>query len=166
LYRKTNKDSDDVFKLFIFSFTLIQNCVTIKDVDIFFYNIQNIFTNEFDNKSIAQSIQIIGTAIRNRDLIAFENYDKPENDLTCVPVSTSENTETSIRSSSPFTAYYLNLVKENLSGFHNDGSTVKNKYYNPHLFMLLINRLYMLPMWSGLMLNICIKRFPDLFKVI
>ena len=159
-------------KLFIFSFTLIQNSVSIQQVNLFIFHVQNIFLTEFRNPSVDRSIQIIGDELKKRNVssvsISSDDY---------IESSTSEtdekptfyNTEKVISNESPFRKYYERIIDENFQKLRWTESEImsceRNSFFNKRLFNIIKERLYLLPMWSGLMLNVCHEKFPSYFPV-
>ncbi|RNA20988.1 hypothetical protein BpHYR1_012960 [Brachionus plicatilis] len=82
---------------------------------------------------------------------------------------TNDSLET-IKNSSPFTSYYKNILKNYEEKLKNSEikNSGKNIFFNPKLFWLIENQLYLLPIWSGLIIENFKKSHPadlsDCFK--
>jgi hypothetical protein len=53
-------------KAIIFSFSLIQNSLTIEQIDAYLINIHNIFCNPYHDQSVVESLEEIKTEMINR----------------------------------------------------------------------------------------------------
>ena len=68
----------------------------------------------------------------------------------------------SLKKESPFTKYYNPIIlkwKRDLQGEKFDSSLPKNDFYNPSLFSLISDYLYMIPFWTKILVK---KIKPDL----
>ena len=159
-----------VTSTFIFMFTLVQNSVSIEQIDKYTKHIHNIFNNPYLDWTVYQSLHIMANAIRNRKL-SFLNSDmertpqQQDRDkyfdrfLIDSNVYISVDYEENIKQNSPFKIYYDNLInklnielseKIKINGLTN---CQKNEYYCPQLFSVLEEKLYLIPMWSAIMIK-------------
>ena len=160
--------SKQVKRTFIYSFTLVQNSDSMMQIDLHLFNIFNIFNNKYYDESVITAIKYLASELRKRNLgkidIEIERLpdekvrDSQFNDLiNSSNIFIGVNHEKSIKESSPFTEYYkkeINKYKivlvKNQSGLTNKPI---NEYYCPDLFYILEKQLYLIPVWSGLMLR-------------
>ena len=89
-------------------------------------------------------------ALRGMEL-SFDYYD---NDNLKASIDNSQrivfvdSVKENIKQKSPFATYYNNLLKT-FAEKATDVNDVPNEYYNPKLFQIISNRLYLSPMWTG-----------------
>ncbi len=69
--------------------------------------------------------------------------------------SIEENFETSLRKKSPFTQYYEGVISKIRKSHCQNTSYLytKNEFYCPKLFQLVEDQLYIVPLWSGIMIK-------------
>ena len=65
--------------------------------------------------------------------------------------------ETSLKRNSPLNIYFHNLIENHKTNikmqFDKTESLVKNFFFCPQMFNILLDYTYVLPLWSGIMLN-------------
>lgn len=66
LYR--NKENGYLINTFIFSFSLIQNAITMDEVENNFLNVVNLFNSKYKNQTVEYSLAALRTEIINREL--------------------------------------------------------------------------------------------------
>jgi hypothetical protein len=71
MIKKTKKIpnvSENIKKLYLYSFTLIQNSLTIDAVTTFTINLYNIMNNPYKDSTVEFSLNLLDTELRNRNL--------------------------------------------------------------------------------------------------
>ena len=71
MIKKTKKIpnvSENIKKLYLYSFTLIQNSLTIDAVTTFTINLYNIMNNPYKDSTVQFSLNLLDTELRNRNL--------------------------------------------------------------------------------------------------
>ena len=168
--------SNHVRKTFIFMFTLIQNSVSIDQIDIYLKHIHNIFNNEFLDVSVYESLHFMAQEIRKRHLSSLniddtaspqqKERDKYFEDLLKESnIYISVDFEENVKQNSPFSNYY-NLMIQKLNKTINEKKEesikncyLKNEYFCPKLFGILEEKIHLLPLWTGLIIKDEIKNF-------
>lgn len=165
LVKKTKKIDlePNIRTFFIFCFTLLQNSVSIIQFNNYLLNIKNIFDNNQKTSALYYSLSTIRIEIQNRnldklDFSSFENEtcsinksNECKKNIDDSPLETIE----SIKKTSPFSSYFDNILKS----FHDKITTKKikshgeNVFYHPQLFALIVDQLYLLPLWTGLAID-------------
>lgn len=74
-----------VINTFIFAFSLIQNSITVDQIENYMINVYNIFQNKYLDKTVTYSLEVLKTELINRDLNKInvhliENEDKVKRD--------------------------------------------------------------------------------------
>ena len=162
-YEKNYAFGNQLKKIFLFCFTVLQNCVSFEEFDNVLYEIFNIFSKENMDSSVINSIDNINKLIKDRNLDIYNMHEfnlikKFENDKSNIKIYIKNEVNGSIITSSPFTAYFNDLIKKFQSSKEkdfNDKQCEKNIYYDPDLFKLISDKLYIMPFWSGLMIKQC-----------
>lgn len=168
---KCNKitSSKDLKNALIFSFSLLQECNTIEQIDFYLENIYIIFNSPFFDESVDRSIKIVKTELQNRRLnkinvnfyltnenserIASKQYSNESN------LYISQICEDEIKKNSPFLYYYdekfVHFNSEIESKVKNiDSKNVSiNKFYSPKLFDVIGSRMYLITLWSSVMIE-------------
>lgn len=161
--------SNHVRKTFIFMFTLIQNSINIKQIDNYLKHIHNVFTNPYLDSSVYESLQFLAQEIKIRHLSTLNIDELPspqqrerdesfEKLVQQTNIYLSVDYEENIKKNSPFKHYYDNLIykfndqikDQTIQNSKTD--IIKNEYYSPQLFWILEDKLYLLPLWSGMMI--------------
>ncbi len=149
-----------VINQFLFGFTLVQNSITMNEIENHLVNLYNIFNNKYLDKRVEYSLAAIKTEIINRDLhrVNVNDVTSPEQKIRDLFFNKllqlsghddcSESTK-SIVENSPFRTYFNNLfvrVQEEIDDHNSiaENTNFHNPYYFPELFDILSKQLYLL----------------------
>lgn len=139
-----------IMKTFIYSFTLLQTSTNIEEFDENIKNIYLIFNSEFKSEGIVEIILILRKQMSQRnDLIEiYEKY--VETSISSDDfIFNNRETKSRIKELSPFELYYNNLFKSLGNNMTNaQAPEENNEFYFPQLFEVIKRRLYMMPLWS------------------
>ena len=168
-YKKMNRI---VQQTFIFAFTLLQNASKVDEFIDLFLAIYVIFNSQFNTRAVVESKKKIKLELVKRRMTVFslkiddetteEFKNKREDDHyhEFIKFTSNDFDETSLKKSSPFTNYFQNLLKKqpelNLST--NDSI---NEYYSTDMFSIIVEYLYILPLWSWIMKDLWIRLNPQ-----
>lgn len=154
-----------VRKSFIFMFTLIQNSVTIKQVENYLVCIYCVLNKRFLDAQVLYSLHFLATEIRKRNCSSIDIDDQsylPEQKerdklfdlfLKESNIFISNDYNYNIKASSPFTKYFDDKVQTFMSSSSCDTNiTLLNEYFSPELFQILHDQLHLIPFWSGVMI--------------
>ena len=156
--------SDKIRHAFVLSFTLLQNATSTDEFERYLVHIYNLYMQPKFNSSCAVSLFILGNELRIRKLyndIDLYNSQETNNDSDqniFKYVTLSENEVSNIKLNSPFTIYFDKRIKKisiavKKSHIYNLIIDPVNEFFNPQLFKLISDRLYNVPMWSGLLIG-------------
>ena len=160
---KSIKKSKNVKTAFIFMFTLIQNAITLEQIENYLINILNIFNSEYMDESVFNSLFFMTRSLKDRNLNCIdielertpEEQDRDQHFEQFLNESHSEQNEKEEKCSN-FDKYFSDKLKphyefiENKKNIKND---MKNEFFCPNLFELLKEYLYIIPLWSGIMIS-------------
>jgi hypothetical protein len=137
---------------FIHSFTVLQTSTTIEQFDLNLEHIYDVFNREFISKEVTESINYMNIQLHTKENELDFDYYKRDfiKNSDAERISFVQNIELEyVKKNSPFTNYYEEKVKDftNKSIFV---TKIKNEYYNPILFNIIKNKLYIMPLWAGL----------------
>ena len=101
---------------------------------------------------------IRGTGLSKNNILANSTPDERKRDSVFkefIDVSRTTNDKKTLRNASPFHKYYENKIKEYREKGLTDSSEnfSNNEFYCPKLFDMLARNLYLIPIWSGIMIN-------------
>jgi hypothetical protein len=161
-------DDAKVRKAFLFCFGLVQNSTSLDQIKLYITHIYNIFNSQFVDDSVVQSLNFIKEEIELRDWIEEDNdYNNKNNQNKKRNQENTDNCKYYIKcesnndvfNSSPFRTYFEDFFKElrqkslteNLKTKQNK---VKNEYFFPGLITLIEKQMYIIPLWTGLMLKV------------
>ena len=168
--KKITKENDQVNKDFLFSFGLIQNSDSLEEIEKYIKHIYNIFNTKYVYDFVIHSLDYIKNEIINRALHKDEN----DNDTISKKSNNQDfnNNEYFIKcenlnevyKSSPFRLYFekyfnklradhINLQLVN-KAIIKDNNKIINSFYFPSLIKLIQERMFILPLWTGIMLKI------------
>ena len=164
---KNIKCEDNVRRAFIFCFSLLQESLSSHQFEAYLINIFNLFNQKFETNSLLYSFTYLKKEILNRkiekqtDPDVFEEpaYLEKNSILKTLSDMPEDKIETlsSLKNDSPFKKYFDNVLKNIEIKLQKDNESeiadVENKYYCPELFNIIKSMLYILPFWSGLILN-------------
>ncbi len=158
-----------VRRAFIYSFTLIQNSVTVYQIEIYLINIHNLYMSKQFDMSVQYSLQTLASELRNRKLnnINIDNEkglpnerERDQNFASFVEASKIYfvvNFDEKVKENSPWETLFISLIKnwdqliETRSSI-NSTNLLANPFYCPELWFLLRRELYKLPLWTGVLL--------------
>ena len=171
---KLVKIADNVIKSFVFMFSLIQNSISINQIDNYLINVYNIFNNKFLDSTVIYSLNIITLELRERNIskvnISEANTpqeQKRDNDFDYIlhesNIYFSNDLKNSTKYMSPFFHYYESKISEykekiKILSNHDQQLNKKNQFYSPELFNLIQNKLYLLPLWTGVIIKSHFKK--------
>jgi len=167
--------SNHITSTFIFMFTLVQNSISVKQIEIYLKHIHNIFNNPYLDWTVYESLNFMSKEIRHRKL-SFLNSEmetspqQKERDehfeyfLKQSNMYNNVDHDDNIKINSPFTMHYDLLMTQlnsdlNAKSKNNLLNVVLNEYFCPQLFAILEEKLYMIPLWSGIMIRSEIENF-------
>ena len=149
---------------FIFVLTLLQNATTVDDFSKNLKHAFNIFNLKYISSKVSNSKSDVQNQLLSRNMTSItfddpkkeDNYKKYRSNQNIMILDDDFN-ESSLKKNSPFKIYYENLIKK-----HSQNVKLKlklkdkleeNFYYCPQMFGILLEYTYILPFWTGLMLN-------------
>lgn len=154
---KKAKTSIDIqiSKDFIVCFSLLQNSKLLKQFEDLLVDLLYIFTSKFLNEEIIERLNRVKQKIKDRDSdIKYEQIKEFNDEKTeIVSYFTNDHVESLIKNS-PFTKHFATLLfvhKEKIKNIKDNGFS--NNYYYPKLFKIIEDKLYILPLWTGILLN-------------
>lgn len=163
---------ENVRKTAVFCFTLIQNSKSLEEIDLFLFNIHNLFSNPYEDESFFQSFNFIKQAVKERRLSNIDISDdtleeRKRNENFQYFVQESQlffdfGTKENLNTYSPFAIYFKSKIKEINSSLF---TRIKNYfpknrpniYYCPEIFNILTSKLHLTPLWTGIMIHNDIK---------
>ena len=165
-YDKQNK----IKKLFLFSFTILQNSTSINEFNEVLKDLYKIFCLKNYSEEINSCVTKIQQLVmkRNFDLfkiIDVESLSKIKNDESEMNIYINLNSKcNSIKQSSPFNKYFDSMIKilSKERSEVNKHKEILNRYYFPELFNIIQEKLYVIPLWTGIMIKQCSKVKPYL----
>ena len=150
------KHKEKIKQTFILSFTLLQCCSNFDAFNSYLADIYNIFNQKSQNKSFLISFKRIRNCIAKRksnEKFCFKKHEKIEN--YCF---VNRETKKNIKKNSKFEAFYIDYINQLEKVVELDqasGSSYKepqNDFFFPKLFDVIKKKLYILPIWSGLII--------------
>ena len=163
------KNEIRVKKSLIFCFTLLQNASSLDEIEFLLQHIYNVFNIKSRNQCFVFSICLIENRLKNRNLDQDFSYESTnidnERELSRIELNSSENLVYTkrqlkgLKNNSPFTKYFdtmINNTFKNNIGILEENSE-ENIFYNPILFNLIKDQLYVLPLWTGIFTNLFSK---------
>ncbi|CAF0948577.1 unnamed protein product [Brachionus calyciflorus] len=139
--------------------------MSVFEVENYLMNIFNIFNNPRFDSTVVYSLQTLQTKISERNLTNtdisgdFYGETKINENLSSQYLQKIEaksfDQEKNLKLCSPFGSYFNDLIKSFESKIIKHGKVFsnENEYYCPDLFDIIQDRLYLLPLWSGLMIR-------------
>ena len=163
--------------MFCLTFSLLQNSTTIVEFENYFINIIRMFNSPTINLTCTTAINYLRTKIRDRDPgdLGYINYDSFESKEDIERATNIElllkfddnqiQTVKALKQSSKFQSYFENILSSNTKILHKyDITNNKNPFFSPNLIKIIMNYIYVLPMWTGIMLNLKTENFSQ-YKV-
>ena len=148
-------------KVFIFSFSLLQNCVSVAQFNDLLYHVFNLFNTKNNNDSCLHSFQTIRNEVAIRGLQSTqvnEINDKASLDKEAIIENldskyfllSPQETTINLKAESPYTLYFgyiLDSYKKIVEA-HQSGD-VDNQFYSPDLFKIIVDYLHIFSFWNG-----------------
>jgi len=168
---KTVNIHKNVRRTFIYVFTLIQNADTMEKIDLYLINIHNLFMNKHFDDSVKYSLDFLTTELKNRNLPDIDNErnlpEEKERDILHEDFIKESNIffvvdfEKQVRNESPLNNYYNDkleyydtiLQQRFESNIKFENPLIANPYYAPKAFEKLKRVLYMVPLWTWVMMR-------------
>ncbi len=142
---------------FIYTFSLLQNSLTIKELTKNFVDLYYLFVSPFKSSLQSKALLSLKSRIQSRNDNAKINlhYIEPteKESLNDCFVGLEQNDGT-IKASSPFTIYFNQLVNDSKTIIRtNTCSADMNPYYCPELIDIILQRIHLVPLWSSIMIG-------------
>lgn len=162
-------------KSFLFAFSLLQNSISIEEFETFLLLMHSMFCEKKRTPTCINSIETIKTAVQTRNLQYVENIlntdfdsDNLESQIE-VKIELMNNSNKSIKAStsilqeeSPFTKHFQTWFRIHVPSFNTDSNQYEpNLYYSPELMELINDLLYIVPMWTGIILSKWQQLYPQ-----
>jgi hypothetical protein len=158
--------SDKIKKSFVFSFSLLQNATSFIEFECFFIHILHMFNTPTINNTVQDSANFIKKALRSRDssdlaYLDYESNDSQEEinreknfELLLYLDNNQKQTIGTVRNSSKFHSYFQNKFESHskLVKIYDNKDKI-NPFYSPKLVQIIMKYIYVMPLWSGIMLN-------------
>ncbi len=157
---------DKIKREFIFFFSLLQNSTNLAEFENYFIHIITVFHTPTINNFVKSSLSFLRLSIKNRDpsdlsYVTFDSITTKEEEervknfeLLTTLLSSEKQTKINVKKSSKFQVYYETLFNSCNKVMMKYGSNLNsNPFYSPQLVTIIINYLYVMPMWSGVMLH-------------
>ncbi len=151
----------------------------MNEIENHLINLYNIFNNKYLDKRVEYSLAAIKTEIINRDLhrVNVNDVTSPEQKIRDAffdqHLQLSEHDDgpestKSIVDNSPFRTHFNSLFEQVQKEIEKHNSIAEktislNPYYFPQLFEILSKQLYLVPLWSGIMIYTCQQNYPFCF---
>ena len=144
-----------VKEIFIYSFTLLQNSVNIEDFNNILCDMYYVLSSKAKDTNFQQSFERISHRIYLRDnSVLFDlSFNNPTLFMWIDFKFISRDVKAKIKEKSPFNTHY-ELILHGLGNTIETNSDPKaeiNEYYFPELLNIIKKRLYMMPLWSGVL---------------
>jgi hypothetical protein len=158
---------DKVKREFVFAFSLLQNSTNLIEFENYFTHIIRVFNTQKFNELTKASLSFLRLSVKNRDpsdlsYISYDAYKSNEeeerikNFELLLKMSVEENhNKKNIKRSSKFQVYFENLFhacNKIIVKYDSNSNKETNPFFSPNLVNLIINYLYVMPMWTGIML--------------
>lgn len=166
-FRKNKKKSEiSSFKRdFIFGFSLLQNSVKLTEFNEILVALFNIYNRKFISKNLRKYLLKlkIKIEIRNMEwLSSLSAVSKSENKVD-LEFFFEDQEILSYQKNSPFSLYFDTLLKNEEKNIFNEEILFieyeKNDLYCPSIFNIIRKRLYIMPLWTGILLNDCLEDY-------
>ena len=157
-----------VRKTFMHVMTLIQNSSTKEQLDLYLEHAYNLFMNQNLDGTVYFSLDLLSNDIMINKCGYFEEQTNKDNQHTSKTETNyideaclvfGNDYEESIKNSSPFKSYYNNVFQNQANILNQKQELDKsqnylpNEFFCPELFEILHDKLYLIPLWTGLLLD-------------
>jgi hypothetical protein len=164
-YSNEEKDKK-VQNAFIFTFTLLQNSITVSEFSKNLKHAFNIFNLKFLTEKCSNSMSEVKKELLERDLTIITLNDTKSNTPQQQKVRKNSNfvilgddfDEKAFQKNSPFNIYYDKLINNHSKNIKFKESVfsdkiVLNDYFCPQMFNIISNYFHIIPFWTGVMLG-------------
>ena len=132
-------------------------------------NISVTFLSEFENQRVIQATTQLKKDIelRNLNIEASEYYQVTDDKNKYLLLPTDSSVDDSLKKNSPFKTHldaYIKTVKDTSKPTKQTAATTKNKFFNPQLFCIVEEFFYIVPFWSGIIINMWQANYPKRFE--
>lgn len=123
------------------------------------YNIFVIFNEKYLTNEVIESLNKLKDSIINRELGSLKirlDVDDNLDDLDFYDEETfwPEETKVNIKNESQFALYFKDLINNfKMKNRDSKGGFIKNEFYCLDLFEIIARRLYLAPIWSGIIIS-------------
>jgi hypothetical protein len=159
--KKIKKEKEDryIVTVFVFAFTLLQNSTSMKEFEMYFVHIYNIFNQPEVNRHFATSLIKVRTDLKYRKFsfginlnIGDDSKSEESDEINTENFIFENETLSNIKKDSPYNKYFENILKHckesTIQNIHQD-----NPLYCPQLFQIIVDYLYLLPLWTGIIIS-------------
>lgn len=172
-----------LFLMAIYAFTLIQNSIQLDNLNTYLKHVHIIFCSEYNSCNVSASIDFIRGSLKCRfsNEICFADYLKVDLQKDTIlsnkkkqssmvnwwkDTASIETEDETLIKASPFKNYFEDLFKKNecfLNPSDVEIDCEKNPFFKIEIFTEIKRKLYLCPMWTGLMLDKVQKKFINIF---
>ena len=176
-----DKKKNILFKMFVYSFTLIQNSVNIDLMIAYLKAVHNVFCNPYLDVTVVYSINIIKDELKTRGLNTLNasqylvdidetklelSKKQPNSNIFWFKDISNEPEDSKLIEDSPYSAYFKNLMfiyDQEIVMVPNE-KIKKNPYFKKELFDVIKKVLYLAPFWTGIMIEQCRQQHILFFR--
>ena len=158
---KNYDDKNTIKKLFLFCFTILQNSTHLDEFNEALRDIFRIFCLENNTDETSFCIKRIEEQILKRNFNLFKIIDvellsKITIDKSNLDIHINKENCHSIKQNSPFNKYFNSIIHSmTMDDSKKVENTGLNQYFAPELFNIIKDKLYLIPLWTGLMIRQC-----------
>jgi hypothetical protein len=154
-----------VKKAFVFCFSLIQNSTDLDQIEKYIKMIFMIFNTQIKDENVSTALSLLGEEVQLRNLnymyrsikkFKSKSVDSEKNIIYFI----KQENKNDIYSNSPYTNYYGKIFEQNknesyLKNLSSEKNTQNfNQFYCPNLISIIEDKMYIIPLWSGMMLKV------------
>lgn len=149
---------------FIYSFTLLQNSTSLEEFNSYILNIYVMFLSKYKTESFKNAFNSLRKGVLYRKLTTeiykevdtkFDLNKMLEYDYRNENIFANEIVE-NIKAHSPFSIYFNKKCSEIRDTIYSENLNEirdSNEYYFPEFLNVIENYLYLMPLWSGILIN-------------
>jgi hypothetical protein len=155
--KKVKCEDERIRKTFYFSFSMLQNALSIDEFNVVLINTAILFSREFEDAETLYAYQFLKNQIESRDIVKSLNFYKISNKIKndneypsefFDPLNYQNETTRSIKSGSKFAPYFDELLGK-VTKTNGTAGTV-NMFYSPDLFAIVVQWLHLVPFWTSM----------------
>ena len=155
---KEKEVCSNILRTFLLSFTLLQNSTNVKEFDDNLKDLFYVFNSKTQNESFIAAMMRVRVKLSNREAQSLCFPDQPNEkekiDLEMKNAIFSKEIQTGLINNSPYTKYYENILKNLNDSIETcKTSNQRNLLFDPGLFNLINDQLYIAPLWSGMLIG-------------